>query len=206
MSETMPPAGPDAPAPTSTERRPMPLITVIMLDDDDSILSAGNAVLRRSTDEVATFLEDAGNPQVAALIVKVREALAKGHHVVVLSDGNMPNGTTPVTVSEALTAEDLLVTRGALEEWMNHADGNGEGEVARPTGAPVVVVSGGADGELKASIEAAIARGGIVGLLGKPFKADQLRELVLGLATSERAELRRTIDGIARTFYQAMKK
>lgn len=205
MSETTLPVGSDAPAAAPTERRQGPPITVVMLDDENLILTANKRVLQRATDEVATFYEEEGDSKVNALVTAVREALASGHHVVVLSDGSMPNGTTPVTVSEALAKEQLLATRGAFEEWMESADG--EGEVARPAGAPVVVVSGGASNpELATDIEAAVKRGDIVGILGKPFEASQLLELVLGLAISERVVLSRTIEGIAQTFEQAMKK
>jgi hypothetical protein len=208
MTETMPPVGSDAPTTPPAEKWKSPPITMVMLDDDDFFLSSIVRILElmRITDVVASFHETEGNSQVNALVAKVREALANGHHVVVLSDGNMPNGTTPVTVSAALAKEGFLATRGDLEKWIKSREKKNKVSVAR-RGVPILVVSGG-DGsnrELAAAVEAAINKGDIIGILGKPFEIDALRQLVLGLATSDRAELQRTIEGIARTFEQAFK-
>lgn len=206
MSETTPPVDSAAPATAPTERRQGPPITVVMLDDEALILRLGPRVLKREADEVVCFFETSGDSSVPALVAKVREALSQGHHVVVLSDGSMPNGTTPLTVHDMLAQAGVLATRTALEAWIKTVE-EGDETAAYPAGAPLVVVSGGiSDPTLEKDVEAAIASGDIIGILGKPFNANQLRELVLGLATRDREVLLGTIEGIARTFKEATVK
>lgn len=166
-----------------------PKITVAMIDDEPLVLRSLGRCLRHSIDEVALFREADGNSQVDALVDKIREALAQGRRVVVLSDGSMPNGTSPLTITDALFAAGLLLTRAALEAWINDADRD------RPIGAPVLMMSGGIpNATLRQKINTAILEGSILGFIEKPPIIDHLREVILALAMAERAELRAILE------------
>ena len=173
-------------------------ITVVAIDDDSSILRlTGRAFGPRycpNVSEVATFLEAPRNSKVEALVNKVRDALAAGHRVVVITDGTMPNDTTPLIITEALQTEGLLVTRAALEAWIADAD------MERPTGAPVVLSTGGiGDTNLQRRVDAALKEGTLVGVLLKGSDLATLRGLVLALAMAERDQLRDALKRLPQT-------